>query len=87
MEPIEQTKARIEAAVPGASIEILQNASPSQQRSLKIDNEHARDVSKLLRDDSTLRLDFCSNVAGVDWPDRTLKKTVKVKKVADRNEK
>jgi NADH-quinone oxidoreductase subunit C len=87
MEPIEQIKARIEAAVPGASIEILQNASPSQQHSLKIDNEHARDVAKWLRDDSTLRLDFCSNVTGVDWPDRTLKKTVKVKKVVDGEEK
>jgi NADH-quinone oxidoreductase subunit C len=87
MELIEQIKARIEAAVPGASIEILQNASPSQQHSLKIDNEHAHDVAKWLRDDPALRLDFCSNVTGVDWLDRTVKKTVKVKKVVDGEEK
>jgi NADH-quinone oxidoreductase subunit C len=62
MEGLEQIKARIEAAVPGANIEIVQNASPSQQYSLKIDNEHARDVAKFLRDDPVLRLDFCSNV-------------------------
>ena len=87
MEPIEQIKARIEAVVPGASLEIVQNASPSQQHSLKIDIEHAREVAKWLRDDPTLRLDFCSNVTGVDWLDRTLKKTVKVKKVVDGEEK
>jgi NADH-quinone oxidoreductase subunit C len=87
MEGLEQIKARIEAAVPGANIEIVQNASPSQQHSLKIDNEHARDVAKFLRDDPALRLDFCSNVTGVDWLDRTVKKTVKVKKVVDGEEK
>src|SRR6266480_1849593 len=87
MEGLEQIKARIEAAVPGAKIEILQNASPSQQHSLKIDNQHAGDVAKWLRDDSALRLDFCSNVTGVDWLDRAVKKTVKVKKVVDGEEK
>jgi NADH-quinone oxidoreductase subunit C len=87
MEDLEQIKARIEAAVPGANIEIVQNTSPSQQHSLKIDNEHARDVAKFLRDDPALRLDFCSNVTGVDWLDRTVKKTVKVKKVVDGEEK
>jgi NADH-quinone oxidoreductase subunit C len=87
MDSLEQIKARIEVAVPGANIEIAQNASPSQQHSLKIDNEHVRDVAKFLRDDSALRLDFCSNVTGVDWLDRTVKKTVKVKKVVDGEEK
>src|ERR1700704_5765014 len=87
MEGLNQIKARIEAAVPGANIEIVQNASPSQQYSLKIDNEHARDVATFLRDDPVLRLDFCSNVTGVDRLDRTLKKTVKVKKVVDGEEK
>jgi NADH-quinone oxidoreductase subunit C len=65
----------------------VQNASPSRQYSLKIENEHARDIARFLRDDSVLRLDFCSNVTGVDWPDRTLKKTAKVKKVVDGEEK
>src|SRR6266496_225255 len=87
MEGLEQIKARVEAAVPGANVEVVQNASPSQQHSLKIDNEHARDVAKWLRDDPALRLDFCSNVTGVDCLDRTVKKTVKVKKVVDGEEK
>jgi NADH-quinone oxidoreductase subunit C len=87
MEGLEQIKARVEAAVPGANIQIVPNASPSQQYSLKIDNEHARDIAKFLRDDPVLRLDFCSNVTGVDRLDRTLKKTVKVKKIVDGEEK
>jgi NADH-quinone oxidoreductase subunit C len=87
MEGLEQIKKRIEAAVPGVIVEIVQNASPSQQHSLKIDNEHAHDVARWLHDDPALRLDFCSNVTGVDWLDRTLKKTVKVKKVVDGEEK
>lgn len=87
MEGLEQIKARVEAAVPGANIQIVPNASPSQQYSLKLDNEHARDIAKFLRDDPVLRLDFCSNVTGVDWLDRTLKKTVKVKKIVDGEEK
>src|SRR5262245_20799809 len=87
MEALEQIKARVEAAVPAAKTEIVQNASPSQQHSLMIDNEHARDVAKWLRDDPALRLDFCSDVTGVDWLDRTLKKTIKVKKVVDGEEK
>jgi NADH-quinone oxidoreductase subunit C len=87
MKSLDEIKARIEAAITGANVEIVQNASPSKQHSLKIDNEHARDVAKSLRDDPVLRLDFCSNVTGVDWLDRTVKKTVKVKKVVDGEEK
>jgi NADH-quinone oxidoreductase subunit C len=87
MESLDEIKARIEAAVPGAKIEIVQNASPSRQHSLKVDNEHACDVAKWLRDDPALRLDFCSNVTGVDWLDRIVKKTVKVKKIVDGEEK
>ena len=87
MEGLEQIKERIVAAVPGVIVEVVHNASPSQQDSLKIDNEHAHDVARWLHDDPALRLDFCSNVTGVDWLDRTLKKTVKVKKVVDGEEK
>src|SRR6266699_6359243 len=87
MEGLEQIKARTEAAVPGAIVEIVQNASPSQQHSLKIDNEHAHDVAKWLHDDPALDLDFCSNVTGIDWLDRTVKKTVKAKTVTDGVEK
>jgi NADH-quinone oxidoreductase subunit C len=87
MEGLEQIKVRIEAAVPGAEIDIVRNGSPLQQHSLLIDNDHAQDAAKFLRDDSALCLDFCSNVTGVDWLDRTVKKTVKVRKLVDGEEK
>lgn len=87
METLEQIKARVEAAVPGAKIDIVPNPGPANQPSLLIDNEHASAVARFLRDDPALRLDFCSNATGVDWLDRTVKKTIKVKKVADGVEK
>src|SRR6266480_6102726 len=87
MESLEQIKACAEAAVPGAKIDIVPNPGPSQQSSLLIDNEHASAVARFLRIDPALRLDFCSNATGVDWLDRTVKKTVKVKSVVDGVEK
>ena len=87
MESLEQIKGRIEAAVPGAKVDIVPNPGPANQSSLMMDNEHARDVAKFLRDDPELRLDFCSNVTGVDWLDRTVKKTVKVKTIVGGVEK
>jgi NADH-quinone oxidoreductase subunit C len=87
VETLEQIKNRAELAAPGAKIDIIVNPGPSQQSSLLIDNEHAVAVARLLRDDPALRLDFCSNVTGVDWLDRTVKKTAKVKTVVDGEEK
>src|ERR1044071_1683956 len=87
MESLEQIKARVAAGVAGANIDVVPNPAPANQPSLLIDNEHAREVAKFLRDDPALRLDFCSNVTGVDWLDRTVKKTVKVKKMVDGEEK
>jgi NADH-quinone oxidoreductase subunit C len=87
VETLEQIKNRAELAARGARIDIVPNGSASQQLSLLIDNEHALAVARFLRDDPALRLDFCSNVTGVDWLDRTVKKTVKVKKTIDGEEK
>ena len=87
MESLEQIKARIEANLPGAGVEIIPNPGPSQQLSLLVDNEHAVDVARLLRTDPTLQLDFCSNVTGVDWLDRVVTKKVKVKKIIEGAEK
>lgn len=87
MESLEQIRSRAEAAVPGSKIDIIPNPGPANQPSLLIDNEHAAAVAKFLRDDLALRFDFCSNATGVDWLDRTVKKTVKVKKIIDGEEK
>src|SRR6266576_3796623 len=74
MESLDEIKARAEVVVSGAKIDIVPHGSPSQQLSLLIDNEHALAVARFFRDDPTLRLDFCSNVTGVDWLDRTVKR-------------
>ena len=87
MESLEQIKLRIEAAIPGTRLEIVPNDSPSDQRSLLFDAAHAVAVAKLLRYDVELRLDYCSNVTGVDWPEAELTEKVKVKKVIDGVEK
>ena len=84
---VEQLKSRIEAAVAGARIDIIRNDSPSAQHSLLVDNQAAVAVATFLRDDSQLRLDYCSNVTGVDWPEAVFKEKVKVKKVVDGIEK
>jgi NADH-quinone oxidoreductase subunit C len=83
VETLEQIKSRVESAVSGAKIDIMPNGSPSEQASLLIDNQHAFEIARFLRDDPELRLDFCSNVTGVDWLDRTVKKTVKLKQVVE----
>jgi NADH-quinone oxidoreductase subunit C len=80
-------KARAEAAVPGAKIDIVPNPGPANQASLLLDHEHATAVALFLRDDPALRLDYCSNVTGVDWLDRTVKKKVKVTKLIEGEEK
>ena len=83
METLQQIQARISAAVTGAVLEIVPNGSPSGQLSLCVDNEHALAVATFLRDDSQLRLDYASNVTGVDWLDTVVKTTLKSKQVID----
>jgi len=84
---LEQIKAQIEPAVPGASVTIIPNDSPSAQRSLLVDNAHGIAVAKFLRDDPALRFDYASNATGVDWLDTELVEKFKVKKVVDGVEK
>ncbi len=80
---LEQIQAEIVAAVPGCQTQIIPNGSPSAQHSLLIDHSHALAVASYLRDDSQLRLDFCSNVTGVDWLPHETSEKVKVKKVVE----
>ena len=78
MKTVEEIKAAIEAAVPGAGVEIVANPSPSGQHSLLLKPEHAVAVAKFLRDDAELALDHLSNVTGVDWLDKEIAEKVKV---------
>jgi NADH-quinone oxidoreductase subunit C len=80
---LDRIKTRLEDAVPGARLEIVPNDSPSGQRSLLVDNAHAAAVAERLRDDPELRLDYASNVTGVDWPEAELSKKVKIKRVVE----
>jgi NADH-quinone oxidoreductase subunit C len=84
---LEKIKSDIEAAVPGCRVEIVPNNSPSGQRSLLLEHEYAMKIARFLRDSSELRLDYCSNVTGVDWLDKETSEKVKVKAVVDGVEK
>jgi NADH-quinone oxidoreductase subunit C len=76
-------KARAEAANPGVRLEVLPNGSPSGQHSLVVDQSHALAVARFLHDDPALRLDYASNVTGVDWLDTVLREKKRVKQVID----
>ena len=77
MKTIEEIKAAIERAVPGAGVEVVMNPSVSGQHSLRLNPEHAVEVATFLRDDAELALDFLSNVTGVDWPGKEVTEKVK----------
>ncbi len=87
MESLEEIKARIDASVAGARVEIISNPGPANQPSLLLDRAGAEAIAHFLRDDATLRLDFCSNVTGIDWLDRKVKTTRKVRQIVDGAEK
>lgn len=78
MKSVEEIKAAIEGAVPGAGVTILPNSSPSAQHSLLLDPRTAVDVARFLRDDAELALDYLSNVTGVDYLDKEISEKVKV---------
>jgi NADH-quinone oxidoreductase subunit C len=78
MESPEQIRERILAGIPGAEVAIAPNPSPADQRSLIVGAAHGREIARFLRDDETLKLDYCSNVTGVDWPEKELVETVRV---------
>lgn len=81
IEPLPQLIARIQAAIPAAKVQ------PGPAESFYVDPAHALAVARFLREDPELRLDYASNVTGVDWLDLVTKEKVKVKKVVDGVEK
>jgi NADH-quinone oxidoreductase subunit C len=87
VETLEQIKVRLEVALPSAKIEILANECALGERSLLVDAASGFATAKFLRDDTQLKLDFCSNVTGVDWPDKEFTEKIKVKQTVDGVEK
>jgi NADH-quinone oxidoreductase subunit C len=83
VETLDEIKIRLEAAVPGVQLQILPNGAPANQPSLIVDAAHALAVARFLSDDARLRLDYASNVTGIDWPDRVEKIKTRVKKMVD----
>jgi len=77
METVEQIRDRLLAAFPEATITVVPNPSPAAQHSMLIDANRALSIACFLRDDPVLQLDQCSNVTGVDWPDREIVETKK----------
>ncbi|MFM8333970.1 MAG: NADH-quinone oxidoreductase subunit C, partial [Opitutaceae bacterium] len=77
METPEQIRERILARFPGAEVNVVTNPGPAAQHSLLIGAAHAAAIAAFLRDDPVLRLDTCSNVTGVDWPEREIVETVR----------
>jgi NADH-quinone oxidoreductase subunit C len=77
METLEQLRDRLLARFPDAAVSIVTNPGPAAQHSLLLDPAHARKIAVFLRDDPSLRLDFCSNVTGIDWPEKEIVETTK----------
>jgi NADH-quinone oxidoreductase subunit C len=80
---LEKIKSDIEAAVSGCRLEIIPNGSPSGQHSLLVEPAYIVQVARFLRDSAELRLDYCSNVSGVDWLDAEISEKVKVKTLVE----
>ena len=77
MESLEQLHARLLTRFPGAEIAIIENPAPTAQSSLLLPLALARDIAFFLRDDPALLLDYCSNVTGIDWPEKEIVETTK----------
>lgn len=78
MESTDQICSRILSRLPGAEVSVLQNPGPAAQHSLLVGRQSVVEVATFLRDDPELRLDYCSNVTGVDWPEKVIVDVAKV---------
>lgn len=77
METPEQIRDRLLARFPGAEISVVTNPGSAAQHSLLLGGAHARAIATFLRDDATLKLEQCSNVTGIDWPEKEIVETTK----------
>ena len=82
METVDQLRDRLLARFPAASVTVVTNPGAAAEHSLLLGAAQAREIVEFLRDDPLLRLDYCSNVTGIDWPEKEIADTVKTS-VAD----
>lgn len=78
METLEQIRGRLQARFPGAPVTLVTNPGPAAEHSLLLDAASAREIALFLRDDPALHLDYCSNVTGIDWPEKEIVETTKI---------
>ena len=78
LETLEQIHGRLAARFPAAHITLVPNPGAAAEHSLLVGATHAPDLALFLRDDPALRLDYCSNVTGIDWPEKEITETVKI---------
>ena len=78
MESPDQIRDRLLARFPGAEISVVTNPGPAAQHSLLLDCAVSCTIAAFLRDDPALKLDQCSNVTGIDWPEKEIVETTKV---------
>lgn len=83
MEALDSLLTRLRAALPEAQVAIEPNPAVPAQSSLIVDRDQAIAVAQWLRDDPQLRLDYCSNVTGVDWLETTSTEKVRVRRMVD----
>src|SRR5437870_3337719 len=77
METVEQIRERALTRFPDAEISVVTNPGASAQHSLLLGAARAREIAAWLRDDPALKLDHCSNVSGIDWPEKEIVETTK----------
>lgn len=77
METLEQIRDRLLARFPAAKVGLVTNPGTVAEHSLLLHAVFAPEIARFLRDDPVLRLDYCSNVTGVDWPEKEITDTVK----------
>jgi len=78
---------RVRTVLPDARVELVNNPGPSGQHALLVDRGDLVKVAQLLKTDSSLLLDFASNVSGVDWPVKKVKEIVVRKETVEGVEK
>lgn len=77
MEPLEHIRERLLNRYPAAQVELVLNPGAAAEHSLRLDPAYALEIARFLRDDPALQLDYCSNVTGIDWPEKEITETVK----------
>jgi NADH-quinone oxidoreductase subunit C len=80
---LEEIKGRVESMVPGAALVVVPNGADDHPGALLVRGDQGLAVARALRDHPDARLDYASNVTGVDWPERVIREKHRIQKVVD----